>query len=107
MAVRDSKGPAVKRLLEFILPSSTRGLCRSKEKQIFLLALGTISFLCFGSIWFLPGSSTGKANKVEAVQQLIVDQAKNVENLILPPPPGDIGGGPEQYQPKYQTRGPR
>ena len=102
MAVRDSKGPAVKRLLEFILPSSTRGLCRSKEKQIFLLALGTISFLCFGSIWFLPGSSTGKANKVEAVQQLIVDQAKNVENLILPPPPGDIGGDQNNINPNIR-----
>ena len=102
MAVRDSKGPAVKRLVEFILPSNTRGLCRSKEKQIFLLALGTISFLCFGSIWFLPGSSTGKANKVEAVQQLIVDQAKNVENLILPPPPGDIGGDPNNINPNIR-----
>ena len=28
--------------------------CRTREKQLFLLALGTISFLCFGSIFFLP-----------------------------------------------------
>ena len=102
MAVRDNKGPAVKRLLEFILPSNTRGLCRSKEKQIFLLALGTISFLCFGSIWFLPGSSSGKANKVETVQKLIVEQAKNVENLILPPPPGDIGGEHNNINPNIR-----
>ena len=102
MAVRDNKGPAVKRLLEFILPSNTRGLCRSKEKQIFLLALGTISFLCFGSIWFLPGSSSGKANKVETVQKLIVEQAKNVENLILPPPPGDIGGDHNNINPNIR-----
>ena len=101
MIGRESKGPAVKRLVEFILPSNTRGLCRSKEKQIFLLALGTISFLCFGSIWFLPGS-TGKPNKVEAVQQLIAEQAKNVENLILPPPPGDSGGDQNNINPNIR-----
>ena len=94
MIGRDSKGPAVKRLVEFILPSNTRGLCRSKEKQIFLLALGTISFLCFGSIWFLPGSSSGKTNKVEAVRNAIIEQAENVGNIIRPPPPGDILGDP-------------
>ena len=88
MAVKDNKGPAVKRLLEFILPSSTRGLCRSKEKQLFLLALGTISFLCFGSIWFLPGSSSGSGGKVKVVSDLLKEQA---ENLILPPPPADLG----------------
>ena len=89
MAVKDRQGPAVKRLLEFILPSSTRGLCRSKEKQLFLLALGTISFLCFASIWFLPGSSSGSGGKVKVVRDLLKEQA---ENLILPPPPADLGG---------------
>ena len=89
MAVKDRQGPAVKRLLEFILPSSTRGLCRSKEKQLFLLALGTISFLCFASIWFLPGSSSSSGGKVKVVSDLLKDQAAN---LILPPPPADLGG---------------
>ena len=102
MIGRDSKGPAVKRLVEFILPSNTRGLCRSKEKQIFLLALGTISFLCFGSIWFLPGSSSGKVNKVQAVRDVIVQQAENVGNLIRPPPPGDIGGDQNNINPNIR-----
>ena len=102
MIGRDSKGPAVKRLVEFILPSSTRGLCRSKEKQIFLLALGTISFLCFGSIWFLPGSSSGKGNKVQAVRDVIVQQAENVGNLIRPPPPGDVGGDQNNINPNIR-----
>jgi len=74
----------VLRLLEFFTPHSTRGLCRSKEKQLFILALGTISLLCFGSIWFLPEKS-GPGGKVKVVR----DTIKEVENLILPPPPQD------------------
>jgi len=87
MAVKDSKGP-VKRLLEFIMPPNSRGMCRTREKQLFILALGTISFLCFGSIWFLP-EKQGPGGKVKVVRDKL--QAE-VENLILPPPPQDLGG---------------
>jgi len=87
MAVKDSKGP-VKRLLEFIMPPNSRGMCRTREKQLFILALGTISFLCFGSIWFLP-EKQGPGGKVKVVRDKL--QAE-VENLILPPPPEELGG---------------
>ena len=84
---KGSSGP-VRRLLEFFIPQNSRGLCRSREKQLFILALGTISFLCFGSIWFLPEKS-GPGGKVKVVRDTIKEQ---VENLILPPPPEDMGG---------------
>ena len=84
---KGSSGP-VRRLLEFFIPQNSRGLCRSREKQLFILALGTISFLCFGSIWFLPEKS-GPGGKVKVVRDTIKEQ---VENLILPPPPQDLGG---------------
>eukprot|EP00092_Neocalanus_flemingeri_P032575 GFUD01035431.1.p1 GENE.GFUD01035431.1~~GFUD01035431.1.p1 ORF type:complete len:656 (+),score=150.26 GFUD01035431.1:141-2108(+) len=87
MAVKDSKGP-VKRLVEFIMPPNSRGMCRTREKQLFILALGTISFLCFGSIWFLP-EKQGPGGKVKVVRDKLQEQ---VENLILPPPPQDLGG---------------
>ena len=87
MAVKDSRGPC-KRLLAFIMPPNSRGLCRTREKQLFILALGTISFLCFGSIWFLP-EKPGPGGKVKVVRDKL--QAE-VENLILPPPPEDVGG---------------
>lgn len=87
MAVKDTKGP-VKRLLEFIMPPNSRGMCRTREKQLFILALGTICFLCFGSIWFLP-EKQGPGGKVKVVRDKLQQQ---VENLILPPPPEDLQG---------------
>lgn len=87
MAVKDTKGP-VKRLLEFIMPPNSRGMCRTREKQLFILALGTICFLCFGSIWFLP-EKQGPGGKVKVVREKLQQQ---VENLILPPPPEDLQG---------------
>jgi len=87
MAVKDTKGP-VKRLLEFIMPPNSRGMCRTREKQLFILALGTICFLCFGSIWFLP-EKQGPGGKVKVVRDKLQEQ---VENLILPPPPEDMHG---------------
>jgi len=87
MAVKDTKGP-VKRLLEFIMPPNSRGMCRTREKQLFILALGTICFLCFGSIWFLP-EKQGPGGKVKVVRDKLQEQ---VENLILPPPPEDMRG---------------
>ena len=63
-------------------------MCRTREKQLFILALGTISFLCFGSIWFLP-EKPGPGGKVKVVRDKLQEQ---VENLILPPPPEDVGG---------------
>jgi len=85
MAVKDGRGlgPAA-RLLQLVVPQNTRALCRTKEKQLFLLALGTISFLCFGSIWFLPEKSGQSGGKVKVVQQFLQE---GVENMILPPPP--------------------
>ena len=88
MAVKDNTVPAFRRLVEFFIPQNSRGLCRSREKQLFILALGTISFLCFGSIWFLPDKS-GPGGKVKVVKDTLKEE---FENLILPPPPQDLGG---------------
>ena len=88
MAVKDNTVPAVRNLVEFFVPQNSRGLCRSREKQIILLALGTISFLCFGSIFFLPEKS-GPGGKVKVVKDTLKNE---FENLILPPPPADLGG---------------
>jgi len=87
MAVKDGRGlgPAT-RLLQLVVPQNTRGLCRTREKQLFILALGTISFLCFGSIWFLPERPGQAGGKVKVVQKILQE---GVENMILPPPPED------------------
>ena len=86
MAGKDNSGPAVVRLLEFFIPQNSRGLCRSREKQLFILALGTISFLCFGSIWFLPEKS-GHGGKVKVIRDTLDGHAAD---LLLPPPPQDL-----------------
>lgn len=89
MAGKDGRGPAA-RLLSLVVPQATRGgLCRSKEKQLFILALGTISFLCFGSIWFLPEKSAGgKVAQVQSVvRQKLHEMGEEVRNVVLPPPP--------------------
>ena len=87
MAVKDNSGPAAIRLLEFFIPQNSRGCCRSREKQLFILALATISFLCFGSIWFLP-EKAGHGGKVKVLRDTLDGHA--VE-LLLPPPPQDLG----------------
>ena len=87
MAVKDNTVPAVRNLVEFFIPQNSRGLCRSREKQIIILALGTISFLCFGSIFFLPEKSAS-GGKVKVVKDTLKNE---FENLILPPPPADFG----------------
>jgi len=74
------------RLLNLVMPNSSRGGCRGRERQLFFLALGTIGFLCFASMWWLPerGGGGGKVRKVQEKLQ------EGVENLILPPPPQDV-----------------
>jgi hypothetical protein len=66
------------------------------------LAIGTISFLCFGSIWFLPEKTTGgkvaqvrdaqtqvqRAAQVQSVvRQKLHELGEDVRNVVLPPPP--------------------
>ena len=79
MAVKDNTVPAVRNLVEFLIPQNSRGLCRSREKQIIILALGTISFLCFGSIFFLPEKSAS-GGKVKVVKDTLKNE---FENLII------------------------
>ena len=98
MAGKDNNGPACRRLLEFFIPQNSRGLCRSREKQLFLLALGTISFLCFGSIWFLP-DKPGSGGKVKVVRDFL---EKPVEEMILPPPPQDMGQDANNVNPNIR-----
>lgn len=86
----EKNGGPLGRLINLVIPPASRGGClRSRERQLFLLALGTVCFLCFGSIWFLPDRPGGRGpgGKVKQVQEKLQE---GVESLILPPPPQDI-----------------
>lgn len=86
MAIKNVKGP-LGRLLNFLLPPSSRGVFRSREKQLIVLVLGTFSFICIGAIWFLPdkGAPGGKVKVV--YDQIRKDVQEAAEGIILPPPP--------------------
>lgn len=90
MAIKNVKGP-LGRLLNFLLPPSSRGLFRSREKQLVLLVFATFSFICIGAVWFLPekGAPGGKVKVV--YDQIRKDVQEVAEGIILPPPP--LGGG--------------
>jgi len=79
------QGHPLGRLLNLVMPNSTRAACRGRGKPLFLLALGTIGFLCFASMWWLP--EKGGGGKVRKVQERLQE---GVENLILPPPPQEV-----------------
>jgi hypothetical protein len=74
-------------LLNFLMPPSSRGVFRSREKQLIVLVLGTFSFICIGAIWFLPekGAPGGKVKVV--YDQIRRDVQEAAEGIILPPPP--------------------
>jgi hypothetical protein len=71
------------------MPPSSRGIFRSREKQLILLVLGTFSFVCIGAIWFLPekGAPGGKVKVV--YEQIRKDVQEAAEGIILPPPLGE------------------
>ena len=52
---------------------------RTREKQIFILALGTISFICFGSIFFLPE----KAGQVYPFILVLKSISNNMKNISM------------------------
>ena len=93
MAGKVGRSPLA-RLVSLVTPMAGRGLCRSREKQLLLLALATISLLCFGSVWFLPDRSGpgGKVKKAwETINEAINEGAAEV---LAPPPihePGHVG----------------
>ena len=78
------------RLLNFLMPPHSRGIFRSREKQLIVLVFGTFSFICIGAIWFLPekGAPGGKVKVV--YEKFRKDVQEAAEGIILPPPP--LGG---------------
>jgi len=95
MAARKDQGP-VGRLFSLLLPLSTRGYVRSREKQLIVLILGTFSFICFGAIWFLPERAPVSGGKVRIVSDFKKNVQEAAEGILLPPPPAkDAQVGPK------------
>lgn len=86
MAAKKDQGP-VGRLLSLLVPSSSRGYFRTREKQLIVLILGTFSFICFGAIWFLPERVPTSGGKVKIVSDFKKNVQEAAEGILLPPPP--------------------
>jgi len=79
-------------LMSSLMGPKSAASFRPKEKYLIFLVLATFCFVCFGAIFFLPGTSDSRSDNVSShnmnrVYQVYKGLQDAGRDILLPPPP--------------------